>query len=423
MTEPAPPANPDAAAAREARISELSVGFALGELGDVELRELYDYLREPGDAGAAAARLAWQQLGVVTDLRSGLGALFQDEIRHRISGLGKSDRFTSSMRVRLGMEPPGLQPVAAAPSRRQLSLWPFLLLAVLIFLGALAVAAIGRGPGGDTVCEVSDVQGEATLGGEVLVAGARIDRRQVVVPTGSQLSLRWMDGSRAVIAGPANAVAQTAGLSLTNGAAWASARAGFVCGLPDDTIRADPGCVFAFAVEDNRSRVGVARGHATLTAMGLEAGRASSGGTGFAWTHVSGAVADDVTSDLTPEWRYCGTIVWKDAADRVELSVRDPQAERLRLRFAPGRLIVDKPGETSREIPLAGPPMIASPLNVSVHRGRLSLERSGAKLVEEQVPGSSGIAVVVGATSVKDVLFHTGPAPAPPLAVAGWPDF
>ena len=67
-----------------ARIAELATGFALGELDEAELRELYGALRD-ARTGAASARVAWQALDVVGDLRSGLNERFQDALRHRLA--------------------------------------------------------------------------------------------------------------------------------------------------------------------------------------------------------------------------------------------------------------------------------------------------------------------------------------------------
>ncbi len=409
---------------REARVSELAVGFALGELADQELREFYDYLREPGDTGAAAARVAWLQLGVVTDLRSGMGAVFQDEIRHKISTIGRSDRFTNAMRERMGGKPAGLAPVATAEARRQLPMWPLLVLAALIFLGAMAVASRSQAAANETVCTVAEVQGEATLGGAPLVPGTAIDRRQVVVPSGSQLCLAWKDGSRAVVAGPANAVAQTAGLSLTNGAAWISASAPFVCGLPDDTLRIETGAVVAMLVEDNHSTTAVARGRAAITGLTLAAEDMAQAGSRFPWMHsLAPAATGAASGPRVPEWSFAATIAWKDAAERVELAVIDAQGERLRLQFAPGHLTITRPGAQPSDHPLAGAPMAGSSIVLAAHRSHLSLRRSGVSVFEEGMPEATSVSLLSGADVLKDAVFHSGPAPLPPFAVrSGWPD-
>ena len=204
---------PDTLAARDARISELAVGFALGEIEDAELRELYDALREPGERGLAAARVTWQQLGVVTDLRSGMGGMFQDTVKHRIARDGLSDRFVRDSRRRLGSARSGLSELSAPAGSRA---WRWRGLAVL--LPVVAVLGIGISwlvhAQSQTLCRVTAVTGEATLGGEPLVVGMAVDHRQVVVPEGSQVGLSW----------PRRAEVTVAASRGQHRAAWVNAR-------------------------------------------------------------------------------------------------------------------------------------------------------------------------------------------------------
>ena len=88
----APPAASRAAATtgeadRVDRLHYLATGFALGELEEAELRELYEELRQPGEPGIAAAQIAWRSLHHTLDLRTQMGSRFQDEVRSRIAEL------------------------------------------------------------------------------------------------------------------------------------------------------------------------------------------------------------------------------------------------------------------------------------------------------------------------------------------------
>jgi hypothetical protein len=101
---------------RHQRIMELATGFALGELSDDELKEFYEALREPGDPGLDAGRVAWETLGTMVDLRAQTGSAFQDTLYLRLAEGGKTDaNFAGKVRGRLGHSRPRLQPVTTPP--------------------------------------------------------------------------------------------------------------------------------------------------------------------------------------------------------------------------------------------------------------------------------------------------------------------
>ncbi|HTM21122.1 MAG TPA: hypothetical protein VL172_11455, partial [Kofleriaceae bacterium] len=319
---PAPTDDAERDATPEGRVADLATGFALGELNETELREFYDHLRDPSERGTAAARIAWQQLGIVTDLRAQLGSGFQQTVKHRVDREGFSDRFVRDARKRLGAQRPMLGEVSPPESRHTLRLWPFALIAAitLVALGAMALWH-RRNPPAPILCRVAEVAGDARLGGRPLVAGMGVDQRQIAVPAGSQVALAWEDGSLAIIAGPANAVAQPSGLSLSNGAAWLAAGSAFTCGLPDDTVRAEPNARVAVEVRDGRSVVGVAEGSAGLTARTLGAGEAANNASVFPW--IAWALGDAAPRvEATPDWRLDARATWREPSDVVGVDVR-----------------------------------------------------------------------------------------------------
>ncbi len=412
----------DGGQTRDERISELATGFALGELSDADLREFYDFLRDPRE-GSSAASLAWQQLGVVTDLRAGMGTAFQDTVKHRLDLEGRSDRFTRTARSRLGNARPSLEPVAMPESRRQLRLAPLLLIAGAIFIAALVFAARhGRGTAGETLCRVLEVEGEASLGGGALVAGSNVDHRQVVVPGGSQLVLAWSDGSLAVLAGPANAVAQSAGISLTNGGAWIVAANQFVCGLPDDTVRAEAGCRVALSVVDNRSVVGVSSGTASLTSRTLKAGEAASSSIPYAWTNW--AAADGAHAphpEPSPDWVLDGTLAWDEHAEGADVGIADGSLNGLLLTLSPGTMQVTRSRASSsgpRTVPLPGAPLGQLTLRFAASHRHLTLASGTMLLLQEDIPAATAISIgPANARLLQGLRFHNGPAPHPPLPV------
>ena len=77
----------------EQYLLDLATGFALGELNDAELKDLYEHLRN--DDAEEAAKLTWKVLAHTLDMRMKLSPQFLDTIRHRIEhGDGvKDDAF------------------------------------------------------------------------------------------------------------------------------------------------------------------------------------------------------------------------------------------------------------------------------------------------------------------------------------------
>lgn len=403
MSDPQPPSTE---AEREARIAEL--------------RELYDHLRDPGERGARAARIAWEQLGVATDLRTQLGASFQDTVKHRVGSAGMSDRFVRDARRKFGAGRPSLSEVDAPDGRRRR--WPWRLaaaLALAVGLGLLATVIV-TGRSAEVPCRVAEVVGEAALGGTALVAGQRLDHRQVAVPAGSQLVLEWEDGSLAVVAGPANAVVQPSGLSLSSGLAWIAAAAPFTCGLPDDTARLAAGTRVATEVRESRSVVAVSEGSAALTARTLAAGEAASNAAVFAWVWHAMPYFPERT-DASPDWDLDATARWRDPGESVALVVVDDLAKAgWSLRWRPGSIEALPLGADApaRSIALPGAPLGDAAVTLSAARGRLRVTHHGAVLFDEGLAPASSLGIAAdGRSRLARASFHTGPPPAPPLPV------
>jgi len=413
-----PPSDDGAtAAAHEARIGELAVGFALGELDDTELRELYDALREPGERGLTAARLTWQQLGVVTDLRSGMGDLFQAVVKHRITREGRSDRFMRDSRSRLGNPRAALDELAA-PAPAALRRWPWRRLGLAV-VAAVAAVLLWWGLSREVLCRVAAVSGEATIGGEPLVVGMAIDHRQLVVPDGSLVSLTWAQRAQVEVSGPANVVAQGQGLSLANGALWLRAERGFTIGLPDDTATAAGGAACAITAQDGQSTIGVTAGMVTLSAGGRTLGpnQASSALSTFPWMFYD-LQALPTTTLAVPSWRCDAKASWHDSAQQVQFTVSAAgSGAGWQVLWRPGSItIAIVPASAQPDIvPLSGAPLGESTLSLSLEHGRLAIIANGAPVLDEALSGPASLALPLeNRAALTQLSFHSGPLSQPP---------
>ena len=410
----------------EQRIFELATGFALGELDDAELGELYDALRAPGEAGATAAHAAWDTLHTIVDLRAELGTSFQDALYLRLTEefAGGDPAFGDKLRARLGHARPRLSPVEPPPAspRRHGWLIATLVAALVIAAGALALALAGRGEA--PVATVTALAGSPTLDGRTLALGSAIDRRQIVVPAGAQLTLGWRDGARATIAGPAAAVAGPRSLSLPSGRSWCTGSDGFALGLPDraTALAVPDGTAIAIAIADSRSTLAVARGRLADSQVTLEAGQVvdlTHPARPYAWRREALPVAVAATPGAAhARWRMEGTAAWGDSSDTLRLRCAQRDGGEVVLELTPGRVLVLVDGTETQRVALGGAPLAERrcelrgderTLNVTIGSQRLEV---GLGTAIERVSWEA-----TGAGRLLDALFVTGPEREPPLPV------
>lgn len=408
----------------EQRILELATGFALGELDERELTELYDALRAPGAAGAEAARATWDTLHTVIDLRAELGTGFQDALYLRLTEefAGGDPAFAQKLRARLGHSRPRLAPVAPPPPPPRRHRWLIAVLVVGILVAAAAVALAGRGEA--PVAVVAGLAGSPTLDGRTLTIGSPIDRRQLVVPAGAQLTLAWSDGARATLAGPAAAVAGPRSLSIPSGRLWCTGADGFALGLPDRaTALALPGgTVAALAIADSRSTLALAAGRVADGEVTLEAGQAAElahGAQPYAWRHEPiPAGTDAVPGAEHARWRIEGLATWSDMADVVRIHCARHDGGELSLELAPGRALVLVDGVETQRITTAGAPLAERRLHLRGD-GRALTATIGTQRIE--IGLSAPIERVrweaQGGARLADPVFATGPEREPPLPV------
>ena len=275
------------AAARDARISELATGFAINELTDDELRELHGQLVDPTH-GQAAARSAWRTLETVTDLRAERSSSLQDTVRSRIeesAGSAGGSGITARFLRRIGLRRGALAPVLATGGtpRRRSTWW---LGCIIILLGAAATVTWWL-TAVRPVARVVAVVGRATVATTTLGPGDPLDGRPLSAAAGAVLTLRWADGSQAVLSGPGTLVPSRDGLALLGGTVQVDAIGPLALGLPDGFARAAAGTRFTAAVTDGRSCLGTAQGVLETDDGPLSAGFARAAGVTFTWEHLT----------------------------------------------------------------------------------------------------------------------------------------
>jgi hypothetical protein len=380
---------------QEARIAELATGFALGELDEAELRELYGALRD-ARTGAASARVAWQSLDVVGDLRSGLNERFQDALRHRLAS-APDDGFAARMWRRLGFAARGLDPVTApapSPVARTVALITVVLGAMALAVGA-TLLALGHHAGAPAT--VTAVLGETRSGERVLIPGAGLDQRRLAVTPNGQVSLAWPDGASAVLVGPwlpegsgrADALAHTNGLELAEGRAWVSAGPGFTVLLPDRTCTVtESDTELAIEVIDRHSWIGVARGACDGGGGTAVAARQGIGPAGvyswtWKWDAVSGTLPGAGAGAGQPPrtWRLSADLGWSAGGDGADFALESTGKHTVTLACIPGQVVVNVDGSEAGRLATTGSPLLATRLDLEQREGRkLTITLAGRTL-------------------------------------------
>lgn len=419
--------NPDL----DARVADLATGFAIGDLDEAELRELYDLLRDEQGHGERAAKIAWQTLGVVTDIRAQVSTTFQDTVQHRLAQASMSGRFTNALLKRLGLRNGGLQPVETPQPKAQLRIAMWFVVALVS--GALLAGAIGWiwSVSRSERAIVTALHGSATIAGQLLIPGATVDHRSLVVKPGGQVTLLWDDGTSVAIAGAddgseAVATVRKDGLVLLRGRSWITGRRGFTLTLPDRRcqVAADDSAIAAQVV-GQRGFVGVRRGVLADERLGdlLLKEKMGSGPAGaFRWEWSWDALSGSLARGETPpsDWVLAGDITWHDLNDTVKMAFAGESG--LALRIIPGLVVVLNQGQEVQRLTLPGSPLL------NMH---LSLRQSEAKNLTVAVDDLSltvpltapigGYRLHIdGGAMVKVDAFHALPTPRPTVPVTGW---
>ena len=387
-----------------ARVRELAVAFALGEIDDDGRMELHGLLTST--RGSEMAKAAWEQLDGTVDLRVELGGpAFAEAVKLKLADDGT---FARAAQRRLGTRKP-LAPVEAPPPRprpwRRRLLW----FGVPMLLMALVTLVLLKTHGAATVLEV---RGVPLAAGVALMPGSALDdTAPMALPAGASLSCLWLDGSTAVIAGPASAVVQRGGLSLVGGTAWAVAGAsGLTVGTPDRRLRLPPGARLAVTVLDGVSAIAVPAGSMAIPEAPAP-GRLAALGVEGAWEPVR-----PVTGSLAlpgPWWEVELRVASWGEGGRLRL-VCDPAPE---IVLMPGSLVLPE-GRVAR---LAGAPADARNLLLRLRGRRVQVVVDGAD-PHEIILAAPPTALRLERSGAEgpEAELRTGPPQEPPLPLAGW---
>jgi hypothetical protein len=409
---------------RDERVADLATGFALNELEEDELSEFHDRLCDAQGGSERAARIAWEALGMVTDLRAEVGSGFQDTLRHRLQH-DQTGRFQKDLRRRLGFSVPSLEPVAPPPPSRSMRVVAWLVTALACALAAgLAWIALSRWTGRATV---SGLVGEAQVEGQALVPGSTVSHRRLTVQTGGQVGLSWSDGTTAVIAGRAEAEVQSRGLALSRGRAWLSARNGFDLILPDRTcaVAADDTSV-ACEIVDERSFIGVRTGALSpgrkLADLTDHQGLGPSGSYGWRWDWDAAAGTLNPGHPPPPDWRLVAEVGWADVGDTATLAFTGAGKGAMELRCLPGLLVVVADGREAQRLVVPGSPLLGYRLRILQRDGRTMRVELDNLSLSVPVPEAMNHyqTITTGGAAITVSAFHPLPDPRPPQPVVGW---
>jgi hypothetical protein len=398
---------------QDGRVDVLTTGFALGELNDAELSELYELLRQGGEAGERAAAQAWSSMVTHLQCRVALDDGFEQVVTTKLAN--DDEQFASRLKQRLGTRK-GLSavstPLGAAgggrPGRR------LALLVVPALLGLLAAAAfLFLTPGS------GDGPRIAKLAGSVTSEGRRLDRgplpnSPVRLDTGAHLVLDHADGGRSVVSGPGAVSRSQDGIALLAGRIESKAVQAFRIGLPDLGLALEAGSHVVVEVDEGRSRVAVVSGSATR-----------SDGTGQS-TIAAGewAPGSEATAPWMPSvrWAATGDGRWlpsqgldpRNGSLHIEITTAERGAtlgvdfETGRMTWWPGRLTL--PG--GEIIALSGAPFKPVSITISWSDGQARILVDGSAIGRFPVTSAPSSIRSAGPVDWHAAATHSGPAPA-----------
>lgn len=405
------------------RVLDLATGFALGELSDDELREFYDRLREPGEAGQRAGEVAWEALGVCMDLRSQMGTTFQDALFIELSESGEAGtaRFAAKVRNRLGHSRPRLQPVAAPETTTRRRSLPVIIAVVIALALATLPWILGSRP--ETVATVAAVVGSVTREGQPVIEQQGIDRRDLMVADGAQLTLTWDNGSRATFAGPAAVVAGPSGFSLLAGRAWCRSEAGFTIGLPDrsESVDLDGGAELAIEIRENRSTLGLIRGRIDSGRLKLEPDQAvelAQPTSPYPWrSDALDRGAEGTIGASQARWQLHGTVVFEDTEAAVLVRGRLGEDHTVEVAILPTSASLRIDGKELQRVTLSGAPLAERDLVVNGQGQRILVTIAGMRIDAPLPSAPLSLAWDAQKGHLRDATLRTGPGRQPPFAV------
>lgn len=413
---------------REQRVLELTTGFALGGLSDGELRELYDFLREPGDAGQQAGKAAWEALSVCVDLRAQMGTSFQDSLYLQLSESGETGTatFVNKVRNRLGHSRPRLQPVETPAFARHRA-WLRPLIAVVAIIVAVLIIVPWWAPRREAaMATVTAVIGSVARDGASLALGAEVDRQQILVAPSAQVTLAWIDGSTAVIAGPAAVVAGGKGMSLLSGRAWIRTHASFTIGLPDraEAVTIPAECAVAVEIRDNRSSLALVSGRiegGRLRLLPDEVVDLGQSDQAYPWQHLELANGLSATTGATQaRWDLRGTVVFREPNSAIVLRIQLADDHVAECFISPVSAALRLDGRELQRLALGGAPLAEREVQLQAQGSLLAVVLGGQKMEVTLPAGALQVSWDGEGGELRQAVFSTGPARKPPFPADGW---
>jgi hypothetical protein len=386
---------------------ELADGYALGELDEEHLQQLYELLRDE-QRGPQIAGLTWNSLQLRGTLRSLLDPSFRDLIADRIEREGQAmpgdQGFLGRMLAGIGLQRPRLGSVRVeVPRQRRRWLPASLALLVILTVGLALGWLLG---GRHQPLQVESTLGRVSCAGQAIRPGDSIGNAIVRVEAGAELVVAWPDGQRARIVGPASFNAGHDSLSLIEGLVrLRCAEAGLTIGLVECRLNATAGSELVIETGSfQTSAIGLLSGTADCTSddalLHLEAGQWSEGREVYRWLPAQ-AWSGAIPRPDGPLWRCEAQLRFERSEDLAEF-----RADGLTLLRCYGdRLQI---GEV--EVPFTIPPRQSRRLVIrhAAGLGEVSIDGRTIPLPAGGIPCPQQL-VLSGAAHLEDGLISSGP--------------
>ncbi|NRA39659.1 MAG: hypothetical protein HRU15_16070 [Planctomycetes bacterium] len=412
----------------EQYLLDLATGFALGELNDAELKDLYEHLRN--DDAEEAAKLTWKVLAHTLDMRMKLSPQFLDTIRHRIEhGDGvKDDAFSGGILGRIGKKRAQLDPIAAINDEVRRPLAPLLIIATgliaVVTIIVLSMASVVQ----PVVRHVSG--GKVNQEGAAVEVAQVIDHRQIALGDHAVLTLEWPNGDMASVQGPATILAREQGLTLFNGQAWFDVGPNFHIGLPDFGAQTLKPSRLAVDSQDHVSSLGVEVGTVsykntqTSEVSMVEAGQALWNASHvFKWQNqrLEGIRRDPLSLKLDPvagQWSCSFTVSLVSSDAVLRCTAANKRNEEVAIHIEPGSISAHKGEKELWRFQLSGTPRGQRRVNIrSQSLSSCVISMSGLdKKIEWHIDTPIDRISMQGTVAVVNVRYGTGPSPIPDFA-------
>ncbi len=412
------------AAFDDKRVEELATGFALGELKEDELKELYEYLRN--EQAEEVAAITWSALASSLDLKMKLSPHFADTIRHRIEHDDDKadDAFAGGILQRLGVRRKQLDPVNTAEQKKHPLPGIFIIIPAILLVVIIWLLLPDNSPF-PVVRHVSG--GKVFQEGDGLVVDQQVDQRQIAIGKGGKLILEWPTGDQVSVQGPATILVQHKGMSVVNGIVWLQINPDFTLGLPDQHMRSNEASRIAVKVENSVSVVGVESGKLVYgdddgkDFLEINPGQALwNGQRDFQWHYsdATGIATSPVNLGLDPiaaNWSCSFKVALADDDSMLICKGLDERAEEMILNIHPMHIEAEKNNNELWRYNLQGAPRSPRRVTLEGKQGSATvLTITGLdKKIQWHLHAPLDSLEMKGAVALSDLRYRTGPPPIP----------